>query len=405
MYIKIVSKVILCLSFLLFACVQVFSADNQSQKNAEFKVAQISINLGVTEDDIVKRLKRSGYSEIRIVKKGFTKLRVQACYEGARYVLSVRRLSGKIKRGSKIGECRQELNIDDIIAKLRSKGFKRIAVQDTRSGDINIIACERRRRFRIFVNRYGDILNQKEIGFCRFINAFEIRQRLKDDGFNRIKVVEKTFRGFILEACLDATRVRLRVNRRGRIRRQRRIGRCSLPINPNNIAGVIAKKGYDRINVLDKQLPVYQAEACKGLNRLQIKMNRFGDIIREQSTGECDPPLALKEVKELLRAQGGKKIKIKGRGRRGNLGFLATACLKFDRVEFIIDRYGSVLNRTVVDKCHPPRLNEVMDRLSKRGMSKMKIFVEACRRRRLVRFELDQFGDVINRERIGRCRR
>ena len=51
-------------------------------------------------------------------------------------------------------------------------------------------------------------------------------------------------------------------------------------------------------------------------------------------------------------------------------------------------------------------LSEVVDDLRNRGVSDVKIFIEGCRDRRgrRVRFTFDEYGNSIDRERMGSCK-
>ncbi len=391
------------LSILVFSTMLFASQAISAPRQAEFQVAQINLELGIDDGSIIRLLRRHGYSEIRITKRGFSKVRAEACFEGGRYFVSVKRLGVRIRRGAKIGECRPELSLKEIIKKLKSDGFSRISIVEGDTDEIQVVACDRNRRVRLLMNKYGDTVKQKEVGRCRRdIEFADIRQLLREDGYNRMKLVAEREGRFIVEACQRDRRVRLRVNRRGRIRRQRTIGDCKPPINPGDIAKIIAKRGYDRINVLDKKLPVYLAEACRGTTLLRIRMNRFGDIVKERETGECDPPLNRRQIAELLRDLGAHRFKIE---ERGNKGFFATSCVKLRRTEFTIDPYGDILDRRVTGRCDPPpRLRRVIRDFKERGLSDLRVYVEGCRRNRRVRFQIDGFGEVVDRERIGRCR-
>ncbi|MGI9387832.1 MAG: hypothetical protein ACR2OX_10420 [Methyloligellaceae bacterium] len=378
-------------------------AEDLATLDAPMRLAQLSVEFGGSEGDVKRSLERAGYTEVRITKSGFSSIRAQACYQGGRYVIKVRRFSGKISRGAKIGECRPVLDEANIIKRLRNNKYRRISIY-AHDGDVfRLVACRRGRRFRMEVNHYGDTVTKDEVGRCRKqFNAAEIRQRLRDDGYNRIKLIGENDRRFVFQACEELRRVNLRVRRNGNIGRKRRVGRCSPPINHWNIPGLMEDRGYDRIVLVDKKLPVFVAEGCRDLKLVQVKFNRFGDILKETRTGDCDPPLTKDQVIDLIQKTGANRIQVEV-DRAGN--FVATSCHKFKLYKSRFDKYGKLFDQDVVGKCgQPPRLSEVLENFENRKLRDVQLFVEGCRRGRRIRFEINEYGEVKERKRVGRCR-
>ena len=395
MIIQAIGKVFRLAAFLILIGLLVAPAQAQG----------INIQLGGGEGKIRQRLANLGYREIQIVKSGFSKVRAEACRGAVRYSITVKRLGLRVREGDKVGKCRIELSLAEIENKLAKDGYTRIANIKIDDAGYVFRACTANRAVRLVIDRFGDIVKTERLGRCRRgVDYSEIRASLRDQGFNRIKLVEQTDRRFLVEACRRDRRFRLNIRPNGRIRRERRIGRCAVAIRPGDIENVLIKKGYNRISVTDRKLPGYRAEACTEDNkRMSLLMNRYGDIRRSRQIGTCFPPVTKDAVQRQLLRRGFKRIVIEDKGRSG---FLITACLKLDKIEINMDRYGDVLERNVIGKCTPPpRLPKVIrDFEDEKRLSDVKVFVEGCRRGRLLRFEIDELGEVVERTRVGRCR-
>ena len=89
---------------------------------------------------------------------------------------------------------------------------------------------------------------------------------------------------------------------------------------------------------------------------------------------------------------------------RGGKSYITEACRKRERVRIAFSRYGELINEQYIGRCRSSRLRETVDSFQNRNLSNVKLYVEGCRRGRLIRFELDDNGEVLNRQRVGRCR-
>jgi len=367
-----------------------------------FRMAQLKFNLGLSEGDARRLLYKNGYRDIRITRTSFKNVRAQACFEGIRYKLKVRRLSGKVIRGSQIGRCRTTYGAEEIAARLTKQGLDKISVTATGRGNFIASACDYDQRVRLKINTYGEVLRRSVTGQCqRGLSVGEICRQLREDGFTRIEVVRKNQRRLIIEACFKEDRMRLRLGARGYIQRQNIIGTCARPIRPQNIARRLGELGYRRIKVIDNQLPVYQAKACLKNSLMRIQMNRYGEVISASRLGQCSPRLNRQQIVKMLRQRGANRIEILS---SDSTGFRAAACYRLERRQYRIDPYGVILKRRVVGRCtQAPRLDSVLKQFRSRGMKNLRLLVEACRNNRRFQIEIDQYGDEISRERIGNC--
>lgn len=387
--------------FIVLILALVFASGPLSAKPVQ--LAQLSVEIGGSSQSIVRSLENAGYSEVQITKSGFSSIRAQACFQGGRYSLKIKRFSGKVRRVAKIGECRPALGPKGVAAKLHADGYRRISIDEGKGGGYNVVACTRGQRFRLRVNQYGDTLKRSKLGRCRQrLSVGEISQRLREDRFNRVRMVDENKGRYVFEACRGANKLRLRVGRDGRIQRERRIGSCRPPINHWNIPGILAEKGFDRITVVDKKLPVYRAEACRKLKLIEVRLNRFGEIRKQTKIGDCDPPLNKAQVVRMIRQSGANRIDVRV---DSSGAFVATSCHRGKQVRSRFDKYGKLFDRDVIGKCAPPpHLGKILRGFGERNFTDMQVYVEGCRKGRRVRIEIDRYGEVIDRKRIGRCK-
>ncbi len=369
---------------------------------APYRMAQLKLSIGLSKDDASQLLFQNGYSEIQVTRETFKNVHAEACLRGLRYRVKVRRLSGKVIRGDQIGRCRPTVDAQQVAAILRRQGLDKISVAPISQGRFIVKACDFDLRVRLDVDPFGEVLQRAVTGRCqRGPNIAEIRQQLRQDGFTKIKIVNKNQGRLVAEACFQGDKFRLRLAANGRIQRRTVIGACARPIGPRNIAKRLRDLGYRQIKVIDNQLPVYQAEACRQNSLIRVRMNRFGEVISTTRLGQCSPPLTRQQVVAMLQQRGANRVEIIS---SNNRGFRASACYRLERREYRIDPYGTILNRTVVGRCpQAPRLNSVLKDFRSRGIRNLRILVEGCRNGRRLQIELNQYGDEINRQRIGRC--
>ena len=369
---------------------------------APYRMAQLKLSIGLSKDDASQLLFQNGYRKIRVTRETFKNVHAEACLRGLRYQVKVRRLSGKVIRGDQIGRCRPTVDAQQVAAILRRQGLDKISVAPISRGRFIAKACDFDLRVRLDVDPFGEILQRAVTGRCqRGPNIAEIRRQLRQDGFTKIRIVNKNQGRLVAEACFEGDKFRLRLAAGGRIKRRTIIGSCARPIGPRNIAKRLRDLGYRQIKVIDNQLPVYQAEACRQNSLLRIRMNRFGEVISTSRLGQCSPPLTRQQVVAMLQQRGANRVEILSSNSRG---FRAAACYRLERREYRIDPYGAILNRAVVGRCpQAPRLNSVLKDFRSRGIRNLRIYVEGCRKGRRLQIELNQYGDEINRQRIGRC--
>ncbi len=350
--------------------------------------------------DLIEALRQQGYSQIKITKQTFSRINFEACQDGVRYQVKMRS-TGRVRSKTKVGECRRAISEARATKILRDRGFRRIDIQTVERGFAGR-ACREGERFEVFVNRFGELRQPRAIGPCRrqALNVDQVRRKLRDEGYNRIKFTDRELPRYVAEACRRDRRVELVLSRRGKIREERRIGRCQPPIDPRNIARVLRDQGYDRIKVIDNQLPRYAAEACRRDDRMEIVLNRYGVIRDELRIGACKSALSPRQFLKVLRERGYSRIRYRG---QDGPDFLVRACFKTKRYRARFSQYGEVLTRREAGSCVTPTLDSLAERFAKRGVERLSFYVEGCRKGVLYRTQIDAFGDPVARKRMGKC--
>jgi hypothetical protein len=368
---------------------------------------QFKLPFGMSAKKVRRILQNDGYEEIEITYLGILDAKADACRRGTRYRVKLR-ADGSYEYRNEIGKCRAVIKADDVRGLIRREGFRRIDIQDDGKVPYIATACRNDQRYSIEVSEFGDVVVKDRIGRCEneqnTISAQDLRRALRKDGYDRIKFTDRTPRRFIVEACQGSSRMRLEINRRGRLRDRERIGRCAETIRPRDLTAILAKAGYDRIDLVDQIPPIYLAEGCRGNNRMRIRINTWGETVFEKKIGDCAPPATVASLTEQLE----KNVK-NFRGisvREGKqYPFIADVCDDGQRRELYFSRYGEFVGKKDTGRCISERVADIVERLRNRGFRDVKIYVEGCRQRngRQIRFELDEYGNRIKREWVGRC--
>ncbi len=356
--------------------------------------------LGISDGMVFSVMARNGYTDIEILTRRLTRTRASGCKGTIKYKVEVR-LDGRLYKARPIGACRTEIGIDFARKILRQKGFRRIRLVPGGPGFV-ATACRDNRRIRVSVSRFGDIGSQTVLGRCGAdLTRREIVALLRAYGFSRIRAKPARRGNFSVNACRNDDRVALLVGPGGGILRENRIGRCDPPIHPATIPALLARNGFDRIDVIDRTLPRYVARACRDTRRLEITMNRFGTIVDERAIGRCAPPMSAASLRARLGDAGYDAVRIVADDASG---FIAEVCEEGARFRLDLTRYGETVSQTRIGDCASRRVRNVLKQLEREGIRDAAIYVEGCRGNRRVRVELDQYGSVLGRDAIGRCR-
>ena len=361
--------------------------------------AQVSIQLGLSNAKVIRELSRKGYDQIEIYDRGMTSVWARACKGGIRYRVRIN-LRMKLSGIDEIGQCRRLLSVEEAQVMLRDLGYRRINVED-QNGFYVAVACNRGVRTRVKMSHFGEIRNQKNIGRCKDeLEPTDVATLLRQQGYNRIDFTDRQLPKYVAEACLNNERLKLELNRFGKLRRQTRIGRCDPPIDPTKLYAVLRDKGYNRIQILDDQLPRYVAQACRGNNQVKVTLNRYGRVTDETRIGNCASAVTVQQVEKLLNDNGFTRVHVQVNGVGA---FEINACLEGQKKIIKLSRYGELVDEVDDGACVTRSFREVRDALRNGGMRGVKFYVEACRKKRRIRIHLNEFGERIGRERIGKC--
>lgn len=364
--------------------------------------AQITIEFGGNFGKAKQALIRKGYTQIVQVGQGFTKLQIEACQNGIRYWFKSDS-RGNVNQKRQIGVCQQNFDRQGISQLLASQGFTRINVED-RGNRFIAVVCRGNERMRLNLDTQGRIQRQRVLGQCQqILSPADVQVALEREGYTRIRFLNRRAPVYGLEACQGLTKMYLEVDQFGKTIARKRVGECRRAINPDRIARYLQNQGFERIVVIDDRLPRYVAEVCEGRDRLEITLNRFGDIINRQTTGTCQPEMNRKDLVAYLRDRGFSRIKVID---QSNNGYTVEGCHSGRNIRLEFNRYGEFLSDKELGDCKSWRVEQVYDQLANKGLRKLKMTMEGCNKDgRLIRYEVDKWGGRANRQVIGRCQR
>ena len=255
----------------------------------------------------------------------------------------------------------------------------------------------------------------------------QIRADLRNRGYRDIRFTDRQLPVYVATACRNGLRFALRLNRFGKINRQKRIGRCgpvTTPrppavdaLRPQDIRALLKRRGFDRIIFIDRRLPTYIVRACRNNRRVELHLNGEGEIRRRDRLGRCAIPetgMRPPQVRQALRTRGFSRILFLDH----ELPVYVVEACRYDRkYELRLNRFARILRKTDIGRCRTQHMNrglsprEVRDVLRRRGYRKIDFFdrtlprygVTACRRGQKFRMKLNRFAEIRQRRRIGFC--
>jgi hypothetical protein len=357
------------------------------------------IQLGGSDAEIKAMLHAQGYDRIDIVERGLSGATYNACLGPDRMQFKVY-WDGRISTPNRIGGCRVQIGPEQATRILEQRGYERISLED-RGGVWLAVACNRGNRVRVEVSPFGDIGPERVLGRCEAeLEPVDLIAMLEAQGFDRIEFKTRQGPRLVALACQRNTQLELVVNRRGDILESRPVGQCERQVSAGELPALLEKKGYDRVVVIDPRLPRYKVEACRRLDRLELLVNRFGEVLNEVRIGACPPPATAEMIRAGLQAEGYRQIKVMD---NGPTGFSATACRDNRRSELLLNRFGEVLKERDLGRCNALTVTEVLQGAADAGLDRAQVYVEGCRGGRRIRLLLNEFGEEVSRERIGPC--
>lgn len=362
--------------------------------------AQVNIQLGGDFGQAKRALIQRGYTQIRLVGQGFTKFQVEACLKGVRYWFKTDS-RGRINQNRKIGQCQRNVSIERAQEILASHGYTRINMED-RAGTYMAIACFGNDRVRVAINHLGQLGARRVLGSCReAMSPSDVSAALRREGYTRIKFIQRQLPVYLADACLGKRKFRLELDQFARTLSEKRIGDCRGPIDQRRLVQFLENQGYSQVVIIDDQLPRYVAEVCKARNRLELTLNRYGDIIDRYKSGSCATRIDRRQIVQRLRDQGGSRINVV---REDSRGYLIEACLEGEVIRFEINPFGELINERNLGQCKRFSIKQVKNRLAKRDFDDLEFYVQGCKNRKLIRFKVNEYGDRSERQVLGRCK-
>ena len=120
-----------------------------------------------------------------------------------------------------------------------------------------------------------------------------IRRSLRDRGYRNIHFTDRHLPVYKVRACRNGKKFRMRLNRWGDVKKRVRIGRCGsrsyghAGLSFPQIRAGLRDRGYHRIKFTDRRLPGYGAKVCKNGKRYALRLNRWGRIMDRDRRGRC----------------------------------------------------------------------------------------------------------------------
>lgn len=380
--------------FCILFCALVFTTHTSTES-----LAQIQLQLGGDEAQLKAMLTRRGYNRIETKQMKVLESEFYGCKDGIRYIIDVK-WNGSIKE-TRVGKCRIQRSKEAIAAELKRQGYERISFED-RGGKFLVIACKGNVRSRLEVNNFGDIVRKRRIGRCeKILSPTDITVQLEEKGYNRIKFIDRQLPIYVADVCEGRKKLRLEINSFGEIKGSENIGSCRRPIRVENLVSVLEEKGYKNVVVTRDRLPRYQAIACRGDNKVEVTVNRYGQIIDEYRTGRCERAFTIEELETAMRDQGYKRINIK---RDGRDTFIAMGCLDGRLNEIKLTKFGKLISRKERGGCDSPKMHKLADILRGRGMRELEFSVTACQRGRKKQIIFDEYANRISEKELGGCK-
>lgn len=360
--------------------------------------SQIKFEFGGGDQLAIAYLEGQGFTDVRILANELIQVRVEACREGIKYRFKVR-IDGKIFDLRKIGTC-GAITVQQARKILRDAGYRDIEISAS-DGRFIAFGCRNNSRFRVIMQLNGSIAHTKRVGSCLDdLSRGEIAAILRRQGFEGIEFQQSEPPNFVVQACLGRAKFRLLVDRQGNILDETRAGLCEQEIDPRDIPAILAKRGFSQVDVVDDRLPRYVAIACKDGKQVELTLNRYGKIVKTKRIGKCAKRLSRDEIVSILDGRGFKRINVIT---ADDAGYTIDACYKgrFLRMQFTI--YGDFVSERDRGQCRSRRVTEILDKLEDAGVGKLEMYVEGCRRGRRVQYPIDALGDLGKRKRIGSC--
>ncbi len=223
---------------------------------------------------------------------------------------------------------------------------------------------------------YHDVKMAPSAQYVRY-RPRRVREILRERGYRKIKFIDRELPVYIVEACKNGRKFRIRLNRWARIRDRESLGSCRSRFNegssglnleyddrggrwdnqgdsqdrnrlsPRDIRQRLKSRGFNRIEFRDRNLP-YKVIACKHNRKMKLRINGRGRITDRNRIGRCNTREdrrerpSLREIKDLLRQRGYHKIRYEDRQLPR---YKLLACRRGAEFNIVVNRWGDILRR------------------------------------------------------------
>ncbi|NKB52460.1 MAG: hypothetical protein GKR97_09585 [Rhizobiaceae bacterium] len=344
-------------------------------------------------------LEREGYDRVDAQRRG-NSIVATACRNNRQYQFEFNR-RGKVTDRKRSGSCGPDaLTARQITRILERNGYRRIEVIDDQPPRYAAEACRNNDRVTIELNRRGGIRSENRIGRCRQqINPANLAQLLEDNGYSRIEIIDRRRPPYIAHGCKAGDKIEITIGRFGRLRNETRIDTCARPIDPANLGRLMRKEGYDQVKVLRGSRTPYLVEACKGRNLVELLVDRYGRISKQENVGTCAPPVTKQMLEDRFVKDGYLNVDV----RQSNNGWTANVCRDDVKTTIRINSIGKIVSQRDSGNCVSSTVLELLKTLERRGAESTTMFVEGCYRNTKYRWAYDRLGNRTGRRAIGGC--
>ncbi|MGI9384646.1 MAG: hypothetical protein ACR2PO_15955, partial [Methyloligellaceae bacterium] len=187
--------------------------------------------------------------------------------------------SGRILREERIGNCAPPIDPRRIAEVVARQGFTRVRVTDDVLPRYGAEGCRKGVRVKIALNRFGEIRGQREIGRCpSALTREQLAEKLRAEGFKRIRFVEGAGDGHVVEACQGEQRLRINFSPYGETEFDRVLGPCKSP-RIGKLLDDFKERGATNATLY--------IEGCRKGRRIQVEYDRFGTALNARRVGRC----------------------------------------------------------------------------------------------------------------------
>ena len=129
-------------------------------------------------------------------------------------------------------------------------------------------------------------------------------------------------------------------------------------------------------------------------------IDRFGEVFDQIKIDSCQRAITREQLTDALTRQGFKPVVVDP---SSDGTFDAVVCADDQRITAKFSKYGDLVNQKQTTGCRLPTLNNIAESMRDNGLTDTVFFAVACRDGEKVRFRLNEFGDRLDRQKVGDC--